>query len=283
VLLNLDDYAAADPTAGPQVIDVTVAPAGETVILFNFDAIPAQALAEDERVMVVSLSREGLPLQRLLAKDEDVSLLLPEGEYQIETYDWYAQRVQSVWKVEAATAARVTIDLQPSRLGSLIGRPAPEFTQLKPADAVNPTLAGLKGQFVILDFWGHWCGPCIASMPNLMLLHDEFKERGVSVVAVHDDSVASFGELQTIMQRLQNEHWQGRGIPFPVVLDGGGEVAIENTDIKVHGATTASYGIMSWPTTLIIDRQGRVVGPIAVHDLESARQRLEELLSDSIP
>jgi thiol-disulfide isomerase/thioredoxin len=279
VLLNLDDYGAAEPAAEPVVIDVPVTPVEETVMRFNFDAIPAQALAENERVMMVSITREGMPLQRLLANDEDLALLLPEGDYQIETYDWYAQRVQSTWNVAAGTAAQITIDLQPSRLGSLIGQPAPEFTELKPANVANPTLAGLKGQVVILDFWGHWCGPCIASMPNLMQLHDDFHDHGVTIVAVHDDSVESYGELQTIMERLQNEHWQGRAIPFPVVLDGGGEIAIEGSDIKVNGATTASYGIMAWPTTLVIDRDGRIVGPLAVHDVESARKRLEEIVT----
>jgi hypothetical protein len=81
------------------------------------------------------------------------------------------------------------------------------------------------------------------------------------------------------MERLQNEHWQGRAIPFPVVLDGGGEIAIEGSDIKVNGATTASYGIMAWPMTLVIDRDGRIVGPLAVHDVESARKRLEEIVT----
>jgi hypothetical protein len=69
VLLNLDDYATADPTAGPVVIDVTVAPTEETVIRFNFDAIPEQALAENERLMLVSITREGMPAAAATARE----------------------------------------------------------------------------------------------------------------------------------------------------------------------------------------------------------------------
>jgi thiol-disulfide isomerase/thioredoxin len=232
---------------------------------------------------MVNITRDGMPLQRLLATDEDTALLLPEGEYRIESYDWYANRVQSSWKVIAGEAARVDIALQPSRLGSLMGQPAPAFSQLKPAEAANPTLAELKGQLVVLDFWGHWCGPCVQSMPNLVQLHGEFKDRGVSFIAVHDDSVQSHSELQTIMERLQSEHWNGQPIPFSVVLDGGGETAVEGTEFKVNGATTASYGILSWPTTLVIDRGGRIIGQMAVHDLDAARKRLNELLDEPAP
>ena len=278
-LLDLNNYATADPAAGPQIIDVAIKPIVETVIQLDFAAISPESLREYHGVIVMELTRDNLSFQRLLASGEKISLLLPEGEYQLLTHNPYTQSVQLTFKVEADKASQIDVEVKPSRLGSLIGQPAPDFSQLKPGKITNPTLASLKGKLVIVDFWGHWCGPCVSSMPNLMQIYDEFKDRDVEMIAVHDDSVKSYDQLQTILKQLQKSQWNGREIPFPVVLDGGGEISVEGTGITVNGATTAAYGITSWPTTLVIDRDGRVRGSMSAHDLEAARKHLNELLA----
>ncbi len=38
-------------------------------------------------------------------------------------------------------------------------------------------LSDLRGQYVVLDFWGSWCGPCIKDMPNLIALHQKYGNR----------------------------------------------------------------------------------------------------------
>src|SRR5690606_38929166 len=132
---------------------------------------------------------------------------------------------------------------------------------IKPSGESEPIrLEDLKGKVVVLDFWGTWCGPCIATMPNLMALYDDYHDRGVEVITIHDGSVATMTELNTTIGRLSEQHWKGRELPFPVLLDGGGETLIPGTDTKARGATTAAYGITAFPTTLVIDRQGRIDG-----------------------
>ena len=42
----------------------------------------------------------------------------------------------------------------------------------------------LRGQHVLLDFWGSWCGPCIKEAPYIVALHNEFKDKGLEVVSV---------------------------------------------------------------------------------------------------
>lgn len=105
----------------------------------------------------------------------------------------------------------------------------------------------------------------------------------MAFLAIHDDSVASVEELRRIVAKLQAEQWNGRGLLFPVLLDGGGETLIPGSETKTRGATTAAYEITSFPTTLVLDRTGRVHGQISVHDLDAARRTLNELLSAPAP
>ncbi len=53
------------------------------------------------------------------------------------------------------------------------GEVAPNFT-MELIDGRKMELYDLKGNFVLLDFWGSWCGPCRADNPNLVKLYDEF-------------------------------------------------------------------------------------------------------------
>lgn len=50
-------------------------------------------------------------------------------------------------------------------------------------------LSELKGQYVVLDFWASWCGPCLREMPKLVKLHSKFGDRVafVSIAFERDD------------------------------------------------------------------------------------------------
>lgn len=65
-----------------------------------------------------------------------------------------------------------------------VGDAAPDFA-LTDLDGKEVTLASLKGKVVLLDFWATWCGPCVAAMPTMQKLHDEFKSKGVVVLGVN--------------------------------------------------------------------------------------------------
>ena len=67
---------------------------------------------------------------------------------------------------------------------NLVGRPAPELHFAWASREGLKTLGGLKGKVVVLDFWATWCGPCIASFPQVRELAAHYKGTDVEVVGV---------------------------------------------------------------------------------------------------
>ena len=140
-----------------------------------------------------------------------------------------------------------------TRLMELGRKPAPLLAArewLQPAAAL--TLDGLKGKVVLLDFWGQWCGPCVAKLPRTEELHQQFKDRGLVVVGVH--SVRDSDKLAEFLKEKK--------VTFPVMID--------------RGETAERYAVDAWPRYFLIDRTGKVVWGMT-HEPPSAAQ-IEELL-----
>jgi RNA polymerase sigma factor (sigma-70 family) len=113
-------------------------------------------------------------------------------------------------------------------------------------------LEKLRGKVVLLDFWGAWCGPCVAKLPRSEELYQKYKERGLVVIGVHSAYTAE--KLRAILEEKK--------ITFPVVHD--------------RGATAERYAIEAWPTYFLIDKAGKVVWGFK-HDPPEEKQ-IEELL-----
>jgi len=100
------------------------------------------------------------------------------------------------------------------------------------------------------------------SLPGLARLQAKFAAHSArfQILAFHDDSVADFAELDPHLARLQESVWKGQPLPFPILLDASGE-------------TIATWGIDSFPTTVLIDPQGKLVGEIGERALEELLAR----------
>ncbi len=200
----------------------------------------------------------------------EFEFLVPPGDYELYAYGTSTYSVRREIEIKAGQQELETnFDLPANKLSTLIGKPAPEFREIKGWIIKGWTgrikswwgikLSKLRGKVVLLDFWGYWCGPCVQSMPKLMELHDQYNEDGLEIIAVHDGSVGSIKELKKKLKDIREEYWGGHDIPFAVALDGGGRTKIEGTDRSASGATTAAYGIQAWPTMVLIDKDGIVV------------------------
>lgn len=203
---------------------------------------------------------------------------LPPGRYRLDAYGTHTYHNKvSIDVKPRQRELELDIDLPVDKLSTLFHKPAPELRQIKGWKNGEPTtLKHLRGKVVLLDFWGYWCSPCIRAMPGLMQLHDEYSEKGLVIIAVHDDTVVSIAEMDSKLAVIREKYWRGRHLPFLVALDGGGETPIKGTDKSAPGATTAAYGITSFPTTVVIDREG-IVREFSLRGPESKRE-LEKIL-----
>jgi thiol-disulfide isomerase/thioredoxin/protocatechuate 3,4-dioxygenase beta subunit len=195
------------------------------------------------------------------SKDSHYEVFLPEGRHRLSTSG--AKTYFKYEDIEIKSGQKeleINFDLQADRLAYLIGKQAPELQQIKGWINSEPVkLADLRGKVVLLDFWGTWCGPCIAAIPKLINLHEKYHDKRLVIIGIHDDSKNSIGDLEKEIGKLSKERWDGKTIPFTVALDGGGNTKIEGSQQTARGATTAAYGINSFPTMVLIDKEGKIV------------------------
>ena len=124
-------------------------------------------------------------------------------------------------------------------------------------DGRTVRLRELRGHPVVLDFWATWCAPCRASMPHLSAMQDRFGPRGLVVLGLSvDDGTPQ--DVRRFADRL--------AVHFPVAM------ASENL--------LDDYGpIRSIPTTLFIDRRGRIVRRVVGYvDEETLEGFVREIL-----
>jgi len=138
------------------------------------------------------------------------------------------------------------------------GFPAPDFTLKTPAGDLY-TLSALRGQPVLVNLWATWCPPCRAEMPAIQQLYEEYKDRGLVVLAVNstvqDDPLA--------IAPFVKEY----GLTFPILLDETGEVS-------------QAYELRSLPSSFFINRDGTINEVVIGGPMSSAllRTRIEEIL-----
>ena len=119
-------------------------------------------------------------------------------------------------------------------------------------------LADHRGQVVLMNYWATWCGPCREEMPGLARLWRELGPKGLAVVGVSIDQ-GSRDKVQAFVNAMK--------VPYPVAL--------------ADPLSQMEWGMAGVPTTILLDRHGRVaksyVGAVRESDF---RKDVEELLAE---
>jgi thiol-disulfide isomerase/thioredoxin len=98
------------------------------------------------------------------------------------------------------------------------------------------SLSSFRGKYVLLEFWGSWCVPCRKGNPHLKELYYYYKDKGFDIIGIAKDDDTKDAWIKAVVKD---------GLPWHQILVG-------DLDTK--------YNISSYPTKILIDQQGLIIG-----------------------
>jgi peroxiredoxin len=119
-----------------------------------------------------------------------------------------------------------------------VGKQVPDFS-LPDANGHPISLASYRGKYVLVDFWASWCGPCRAENPNVVKVHNEFRDKknfailGVSLDKDKDEWQKAIQQDGLDWKQISDlKFWNSKavstfqfeGIPFNLLIDPQGKV-----------------------------------------------------------
>lgn len=117
------------------------------------------------------------------------------------------------------------------------GMKAPDFT-LRSIDGSDVSLSQFEGNWIILDFWGSWCRYCVAGIPAMKDAYKQYHHLGLEIIGIdcnepEDAWRAAVEKYELPWVNVYNPAPRGEGIG-------------------------AEYGILAYPTKILIDPEGKV-------------------------
>lgn len=121
-----------------------------------------------------------------------------------------------------------------AQLNIKIGKQAPDFS-ISTLEGENLKLSDFKGKFVFVDFWGSWCPPCITEIPNIKNLYSK----------VSPDKLVILGLAGNDTEESLKNCISNNGIEYPNAM--------------ASPTLLSTYGINKFPTSFLINPEGRIV------------------------
>ena len=202
---------------------------------------------------------------------------------------------KSIWAVLRVTVVAASLQVagialakeEPASARPAVGEKAPAIsakTWLNCEDGKNPC-DGTEHKAVLVELWGTWCGPCVRSMPKIQSLWERYQSRGLLVVAItreSADDVASFLKEksytmpvgcdpdQACVGRYKPKSW-----PSTYVIDSEGKVSYVGGPYSADAAIEKALGLESSPTTLLT----QYLDATLTKDKDALRAAMEPLVA----
>ena len=188
------------------------------------------------------------PLDSLLAVELAAHyFLIPSSLDAIEVialYDKLSELLAEDIVARRVTPPRKRLATKLERLANderlVVGEVVPEFT-LDNLDGKQHSLKTItkENEFVLIDFWASWCGPCIATFPELKKLHASYNDQGFEIVSVSVDMLF--------------QDWKDSSDEHVIPWINLGEIGDE------FGSTAIDYGVSLLPTNYLIDTNKQII------------------------
>ncbi len=122
--------------------------------------------------------------------------------------------------------------------GLSVGALAPDFTLDSP-EGEKIALSSLRGQYVLIDFWASWCGPCRVENPNVVKMYNKYKEKGFTIYGVSLDK-----DKKAWVNAIEKDKltW------------------VHGSDLKYwQNEVAQNYGVTGIPATFLLDKDGKII------------------------
>lgn len=138
-----------------------------------------------------------------------------------------------------ATPGNERYDEAWDKIQSQLGKPAPSFTvgewQSLDSEMKGGDIKSMRGEIVVIDFWGTWCPPCRAAMPKNSEMARKYAEKDVRFVGICNTRGSD---------KMMETAEANNGV-FAMAAD-------------LEDKTKEAYGVQWWPYYVIVDREGIV-------------------------
>ena len=136
-----------------------------------------------------------------------------------------------------------------------VGRPVADFSMADTAGAKH-SLATYRGQYVLLDFWGHWCSHCISAIPKVRALHQQYADKltiiGIAMEGPNSAPLWKKAIRQNQVPGLQLSELQGD-----------------------EGPVISGYNVTAFPTYMLLDPKGVLM--MSTNDVDDITKKLTTL------
>ncbi|HEC43247.1 MAG TPA: AhpC/TSA family protein [Bacteroides sp.] len=202
---------------------------------------------------------EGIEERQKTFIDENSSSFVAPFIVQSLHYGKEADEIQEMLnKLDPALEATTLVSSMRKRVEVLkmvaIGEIAPDFIQADPEG--NPVqLISLRGNYLLIDFWAAWCGPCRRENPNIVAAYQKYHEKGFDVLGVSLDN-----SKEDWLKAIQDDNLTWNHV----------------SDVKGWSNEAAQmYGISSIPSSLLIDPDGKIIAKnLRGEDLHAELEKL---------
>lgn len=113
-------------------------------------------------------------------------------------------------------------------------------------DGRQHSLSEFRGKVVVIEFTGMWCGVCRKSAPTMRRLVAHYQDQDVVFFGIHTPT----DDDQAVAKMMRDDGW-----PQLIAIDEKVDPASNEVS---NGKTAANFGVLGWPTIVVLDRQGRI-------------------------